>query len=219
MTRTAPTALFRPEDCEFEFSEQWSEDPDTITYTKFTARHPAAGTRTPDISDEDDNSHFDDANMAPPARANQTISQAGAAGTMLFVRILRSAFTDGFHTFMDKHHHDLTNLSLALFDDDGFLRPGVLDGASRRGTGAWGNEVNEGEIVFILEMDVKVEFQSKGLGTAMLDELLASDYVQVIDNVMCWPCPVGNGVIGISQSQFATLKNRLISFFRESTLV
>ncbi|KAG6906119.1 hypothetical protein DXG01_015842 [Tephrocybe rancida] len=200
-TDPALSAPFRPEDCTFEFTKQWNEDPNIITYIQVKARHPVAGTCSPDPSDDE---------KAPA-------SQAGEVGTMLFVRILRRAFQrGGFHTFMDDHHADLENLSSSLFNDNGRLKPGVLDGVVHRGTGVWGNELNQGEIVFILEMDVKEQFQSQGLGTAMLSKLLATQRVQVADNVMCWPCPTGKAVNGISCSEYDALKNRQISFFRKN---
>ncbi|KAG6906120.1 hypothetical protein DXG01_015843 [Tephrocybe rancida] len=99
-----------------------------------------------------------------------------------------------------------------LFDDEGRLCLRVPEPDDWCGTGAWGDELNEGEIIWIDDLEVLEQFRERGVGTSMLTELMASEYVTVADHLMCDPRP--RYIPRISYECFSAWQDRLLTFFR-----
>jgi len=55
---------------------------------------------------------------------------------------------------MDEEKDELHQFSVALFDKYGMARPWLIQASHRNGTGCWGREVNSGELIYLLNVDV-----------------------------------------------------------------
>ncbi|KAG6829410.1 hypothetical protein H0H92_004612 [Tricholoma furcatifolium] len=108
-------------------------------------------------------------------------------------------------------HHELSALADALFDDWGSLKKHVLES----GTGCWGMELNDGNIIFILNTNVNRQYRGQGVGTSLLKALLFSKYVkQPADVLMCWPEPLRQR--NMTREAFHLAQAQQIKFFRKN---
>ncbi|KAJ7188876.1 ankyrin repeat family protein [Mycena filopes] len=126
-----------------------------------------------------------------------TISRANCAGSFLEV--------------MDKDMDEMHQFSVTLLDKYGHVRPHLVDPGHRSGTGCWGREMNSGELVYILNVDIKEAYRGKGIGSWTLLKLLGSEHVQLEDTVICWPTPVDIR----DKEMWNSARNRQIAFFRK----
>ncbi|GLB40821.1 hypothetical protein LshimejAT787_0900360 [Lyophyllum shimeji] len=136
----------------------------------------------------------------------------GVIGSLSAIKILRHFCRGSFLEVMDEHSDELCQFSVALFDKFGRVRPWLLEPGNRRGTGCWGEELNTGELVYLLDMNVDVKYRSRGLGSWMLEKLVTSDHVGNSDHLVCWPTPVGV----TEKSEWTRLKEKQIAFFRKN---
>ncbi|KAG6916022.1 hypothetical protein DXG01_008791 [Tephrocybe rancida] len=140
-----------------------------------------------------------------------THPELGAIASMSVIQIRRHFCGDSFLEIMDENSDELQKFSVALFDKFGRVRPWLLEPGNRRGTGCWGDELNYGELIYVLDMSVNKERRGKGLGSLMLQKLIDSEYVSDRDTLICWPTPVGV----TDKNEWTALKEKEIAFFRK----
>ncbi|KAG6895477.1 hypothetical protein C0992_001071 [Termitomyces sp. T32_za158] len=143
-----------------------------------------------------------------------THPKLGRIGSLYAVKILRHLCGSSFFEVMDDHSDELQKFALAFFDKFGHVKPWLYRPGNRRGTGAWGKEINNSTIVYILDVTVKdQELRGKGLGSKMIESLLASNHIETgIDTLMCWPEPAGR----MEQNEYEELKEKQVKFFKKA---
>ncbi|KAG6877052.1 hypothetical protein C0993_010739 [Termitomyces sp. T159_Od127] len=150
-----------------------------------------------------------------------THPKLGHVASLYAVKILRHLCENAFFEVMDDHSDELQKFSLAFFDKFGRVKPWLYRPGNRRGTGAWGKDIDNSTIVYVLNMLVDdqlsirgaepQELRGKGLGSKMLEGLLASKYIEPgIDTLMCWPEPAGR----MEQEEYEELKKKQNGFRR-----
>ncbi|KAF7350969.1 Ankyrin repeat family protein [Mycena sanguinolenta] len=127
-------------------------------------------------------------------------------------RIFRAHCADSFLEIMDEDIDEMHQFSVTLFDKYGNLRPHLMSPGYRSGTGCWGQEVNSGQLLYILDMTVEEPYRGKGIGTWTLQQFLRTEHVQNDDTVICWPNPMGI----CDKALWDIEKKRQIGFFRKS---
>ncbi|KAG5717938.1 Proteasome subunit alpha type-4 [Termitomyces sp. T112] len=142
-----------------------------------------------------------------------THPELGHVGSLYAVKILRHLCENAFLEVMDDHSDELQQFSLALFDKFGRVKPWLYQPGNRRGTGAWGKELDNSTIVYVLNAFVNDKLRGKGLGSKMIESLLASKYVETgTDTLMCWPEPATK----MEQNEYEELKRKQVNFFRKN---
>ncbi|KAF9479090.1 hypothetical protein BDN70DRAFT_834943 [Pholiota conissans] len=99
-----------------------------------------------------------------------------------------------FMQLMDNESHELMEFSTTLFDPLSNIRPWLIDGGYRSGSGCWGEELNTGEILYLEDLTVEQSYRRSGVGSWFLQKLLNSDFVLGFmreSKVYCWPMPPG----------------------------
>ncbi|KAF7362384.1 Ankyrin repeat family protein [Mycena venus] len=127
-------------------------------------------------------------------------------------RISRAHCADSFLEIMDEDMDEMHQFSVTLFDKYGNVRPHLVGSSYRSGTGCWGLEMNSGELLYIIDMNVTEPHRGKGVGTWTLLQFLSSKHVQTDDTVVCWPTPVGVR----DKDVWKTMMVRQIAFFRKN---
>ncbi|KAI4523989.1 hypothetical protein K525DRAFT_195071 [Schizophyllum commune Loenen D] len=108
----------------------------------------------------------------------------GCIGTLEGHQILRDDQLEGnFVDYMYQETDELAELANGVFDQ-------YMDAGRKivnRGNRCWGEEMNEGAIVYIHTLEVPEEFGSQGIATRLLSELMASALVDEDTIVYAWP--------------------------------
>ncbi|KAG6908196.1 hypothetical protein DXG01_005785 [Tephrocybe rancida] len=130
--------------------------------------------------------------------------------------IIKRRLCDGqFLEVLDDHcGQEFREGAFAIYDKFGRVHPWLLDQGPRTGTGCWGSELNSGNIIYILEMDVDEQYRSQRLGSNMLKKLIASQYVKDSDVLLCWPSPEND--LNMGSEGYKDLKEKLIAFFKKN---
>jgi hypothetical protein len=76
------------------------------------------------------------------------------------IRVKLYAAWGRFLAIMDEHSDELHQFSMTLFDKNGRIQPGLVDGS--KGSGCWGPELNNRDIIYVMDVfvhpDVSVSF-------------------------------------------------------------
>jgi hypothetical protein len=70
---------------------------------------------------------------------------------------LRFKKVGNFLEIMDEDSQELHEFSATLFDKYSNVRPWLVDGGARSGSGCWGTELSVGDMLYIEEVYVKKE--------------------------------------------------------------
>lgn len=79
----------------------------------------------------------------------------GQVAKLTAVKIFRAKCAADFLTIMDGDSAELHTFSIELFDKHLQPRPWLVDGGRRSGTGCWGDEMNIGDLLYILKLEVE----------------------------------------------------------------
>jgi hypothetical protein len=60
-----------------------------------------------------------------------------------------------FLEVMDEYSDELHQFSIQLFNKNGHVRPWLIDGSRRSGTGCWNRDMDEGSLIYLMDMYVK----------------------------------------------------------------
>lgn len=70
-------------------------------------------------------------------------------------RIVRSQCREDFLEIMDGESQEFLEFATALFNKNGRVKSHLVEPGFRSGTGCWGEELNVGELVYIMDISVK----------------------------------------------------------------
>jgi len=70
---------------------------------------------------------------------------------------MRFKSTGDFLEIMDDESQELHEFSVGLFDKYSNIRPWLVDGGAKSGSGCWGTELNAGDMLYIQDVRVKEE--------------------------------------------------------------
>ncbi|KAK0206923.1 ankyrin repeat family protein [Desarmillaria ectypa] len=102
----------------------------------------------------------------------------GSVGSLYALHIFRSRCSNRFLEAMDMEGEEMNVFGMTLFDKFGRIKPHIVTEGYLSGTGCWGEELSEGQIVYITHIDVTEKYQRQGTGSLLLDKLFDSDHVQ-----------------------------------------
>ncbi|KAG8528565.1 uncharacterized protein KY384_006737 [Bacidia gigantensis] len=104
-------------------------------------------------------------------RVTATTKDAVQVGHCKGYLIDRARIRHHFYEEMDGPDHDVKEFGVYMFDRFGNLKLDFYQHPVKRGTGAWGEEINKGRILLITSVFVKKEFRGQGHGKTMVQEL------------------------------------------------
>ncbi|KAF8574034.1 hypothetical protein K439DRAFT_1399345 [Ramaria rubella] len=127
-----------------------------------------------------------------------------------------------FLQVFDEDSNEIAEFSRTMFNKFGFLKRTLIDNPHLRGSGCWGDEMDYGILIYIVDMSVEFKFRRCGVGSWMLQQLLSSGHLPDDGFLVCWPSPSGTDVTlkaaGHTQPQrvFEELQEAQIRFFRKN---
>ncbi|TFK87190.1 hypothetical protein K466DRAFT_575948 [Polyporus arcularius HHB13444] len=114
----------------------------------------------------------------------------GRIGSLQAIQINRNRCNGEFLMIMDEESQELCDFALALFDENGRLRPELVDHESQKGTGVWGRELDSGMLLYVLSVRVDIEgYRRNGVGTFLLQQLARSQFAPAGSYLIAWPSP------------------------------
>ncbi|TCD68464.1 hypothetical protein EIP91_010750 [Steccherinum ochraceum] len=205
-------ANFNLEDCVVSFTDKSYENPAVSRLrlvvelkTDQQARLKEAGERQErraagtDEDDEDDDM-FDDED-----------DEVQGIATIEAFRIFRRKCRGSFLATMDDESDELQKFGVKLFDKNGILKPEFIENDYHKGSGCFGDELNQGTIVYVEKVEVKPQYRHKGLGGWALKQLFNSKYVMKGDFVIAWPSPDDPRFLNTAER--AELQEKVEAFF------
>lgn len=89
-----------------------------------------------------------------------------------FARLIRrDCIRPTFHEDMEEASQDSSQLGFELFDRYGCLKGELIDHCVKKGSGAWGDEVDVGSILLVETVRVDKEWRRKGIGAKLVMNL------------------------------------------------
>jgi hypothetical protein len=95
--------------------------------------------------------------------------ELATAHCLKVVARMRFKSTGDFLEIMDDESQELHEFSVGLFDKYSNIRPWLVDGGAKSGSGCWGNELNVGDILYVQDVRVKEEVCSVLFLCGLLD--------------------------------------------------
>lgn len=86
--------------------------------------------------------------------------------------IRRGYIREEFHKSMEPPHFETMNLAFTLFDRFGRLKREIFNHPIRRGSGVWSEELDDGNIVLIVTLNVDNDWQRQGVELRLILHLL-----------------------------------------------
>ena len=83
----------------------------------------------------------------------------------------RNPIRDKFYTEMEEPAQELSELAFALFDRWGCLKSELRDQCFKKGSGVWGNELDNGKFLEIEYLRVEKDFRRQGIAKKLVEEL------------------------------------------------
>lgn len=104
--------------------------------------------------------HYEHPEMMQYLNAKLTHPTLGELATARCLQIqyrIRFKSAGDFLEIMDEDSQELHDFSVGLFDMYSNVRPWLVDGGSKSGSGCWGTELNIGDMLYFEEVNVKKE--------------------------------------------------------------
>ncbi|TRM60524.1 hypothetical protein BD626DRAFT_504273 [Schizophyllum amplum] len=123
-------------------------------------------------------------------RLTATHPQHGLLGTLKAYKIAPIYQLKGsFFELLDSKSAELSDFGAKVLDNNMNVYSKLVDDEYHKGTGCWGREMNEGSIMFIHELEVDRRVEHQGIGTRLLQELVAPNNYHVNPKtiIYCWP--------------------------------
>ena len=111
-------------------------------------------------NDDSDSGYSDPSKRMVHLYTTLTHPSLGVLATARCIRIqYRIKFKNygDFLEMMDDESRELNEFSVALFDKYSNVRPWLVDGGAKSGSGCWGMELSVGDMLYIDELTVKKE--------------------------------------------------------------
>jgi hypothetical protein len=129
--------------------------------------------------DEDNHDDYHEIEWLEPINAS-ALSQETAlhkskpdcVGRCESLLIRRSRIRRRFHSDMGELFIDTSPISFGLFDRYGQLRPAFKKGSARSGSGIWGDELDDGDILMIQRVCIDEPHRRQGMGQEMVRDVL-----------------------------------------------
>ncbi|KAJ7844403.1 hypothetical protein B0H14DRAFT_2358669 [Mycena olivaceomarginata] len=106
---------------------------------------------------------------------------------------------------------ELFAITSAIFNKYREIRPWLVENEYHKGSGLWGQELNEGNLMIVLCVSVDAEYRKQGVASWALQQLYASQYVEKEDKILCWPSPIPRP----PSDQWVTVFDGIVEFFRK----
>ncbi|OBZ78418.1 hypothetical protein A0H81_02167 [Grifola frondosa] len=137
----------------------------------------------------------------------------GQIALLSSLKIDRSKCFGQFLQIMDDHSQELHEFSVKLFNKYGKLKPDHVDHEYHKGSGCWGRELDDGMLIYVVDVEVNPSFRNKGVGSLMLKKLLESPYVGEHDYIIAWPALTESIK---DRKVWNAKKAELVNFFRKN---
>eukprot|EP01113_Clastostelium_recurvatum_P008602 TRINITY_DN14085_c0_g1_i1.p1 TRINITY_DN14085_c0_g1~~TRINITY_DN14085_c0_g1_i1.p1 ORF type:complete len:615 (+),score=101.38 TRINITY_DN14085_c0_g1_i1:68-1846(+) len=92
-----------------------------------------------------------------------------ASATLLLIH--KDRMKRDFYEIMDMHSDETSRLATSIFTDRGLIRPKLISNPAERGSGVWGEEINNGSILLVEEIRVLEQYRRRGLGRWLLRKI------------------------------------------------
>jgi hypothetical protein len=115
---------------------------------------------TPKFSTE---KHYEYPERMQYLNATLTHASLGELATVRCLQIhgcMRFKNAGDFLEIMDEHSQELHEFSAGLFDRYSNIRPWLVNGGAKSGSGCWGTELSVGDILYVVDVRVKEEVRS-----------------------------------------------------------
>ena len=112
---------------------------------------------TPNFTTE---AHYEHPDRMQYLNATLTHPSLGELATARCLQIqgrIRFKNAEDFLEIMDEDSQELNEFSVALFDKYSNVRPWLVDGGAKSGSGCWGTELSVGDMLYIEEVAVEKE--------------------------------------------------------------
>lgn len=129
-----------------------------------------------ELTDNFDVSSNDDPDEAPWLKTFEVEEATREGLPIAYIvahRIGREKIRAIFYFKMVKVSQAASELAYDLFDRWGCVKNEFLNHPIKRGTGVWGNELNEGQILFFESINVDKNLRRRGIGTKFAQDFLA----------------------------------------------
>lgn len=105
------------------------------------------GNEVTDDFEQSSNDNYDEWPWLKTFEVNET--RDGVSMSIVAQRIYREKIRANFYFHMEEPTQQMCEFAYDLFDRWGCIKDDFLHHPIKRGTGVWGNELNEGEILFL----------------------------------------------------------------------
>ncbi|KIM49897.1 hypothetical protein M413DRAFT_439023, partial [Hebeloma cylindrosporum] len=119
-----------------------------------------------------------------------TLGELATARCLQISARLRFKNAGDFLEIMDEDSQELHEFSVGLFDKNSNIRPWLVDGGPKSGSGCWGTELSVGDMLYIEDFRVTEDFRRRGVGSWLLQEVLTSSHMGYRGHAYCWPTPL-----------------------------
>ena len=163
-------------------------------------------------------------------RLTATHPYHGNLGTLEAYKIERTyTLKAHFHEFLDAKSDELAEFGRKILDNDMNVYRKIVDDEYHKGSGRWGDELNEGRIVYVRSVVVNPsvryptlnckgcahirvhKFQRQGVGQRLVRELLSPTHVDKSTIVYSWP----SYIWAHSREDSRRMDPPIIDFFRK----
>ncbi|KAI5896936.1 uncharacterized protein SCHCODRAFT_02491542 [Schizophyllum commune H4-8] len=145
-------------------------------------------------------------------RLNASHPHQGNLGTLEAYKIERTyTLKAHFHEFLDAKSDELAEFGRRILDNDMNVYRKIVDDEYHKGSGRWGDELNEGRIVYVRSVVVNPPFQRQGVGQRLVRELLSPKNVDKSTIVYSWP----SHIWAHSREDSRRMDPPIIDFFRK----
>ncbi|KAL7919190.1 hypothetical protein ACQKWADRAFT_301971 [Trichoderma austrokoningii] len=101
-----------------------------------------------------------------------TKSKPDCIGSCASVLVRRSRMRRSFHSDIGELLTDTSAMGFGLFDRYGRLKPAFKKGSARSGSGIWGDELDDGDILLVQRVRIDEPHRRQGMGREMIRNLL-----------------------------------------------
>jgi hypothetical protein len=98
---------------------------------------------------------FENPKVVTRITVKATHTEHGTIANLSAYKIKREYCRGQFLEVMDEYSDELHQFSIELFDKNGLVRPWLVDGSRRSGTGCWNRDLDYGNLIYLMDMSVK----------------------------------------------------------------
>ncbi|KDQ16606.1 hypothetical protein BOTBODRAFT_64581 [Botryobasidium botryosum FD-172 SS1] len=120
-----------------------------------------------------------------------------------------------FFMVMDAKSDEMQKFASAVFDGHAQVKTWIIYNEFQRGSGVWGEELNEadGKILYLTELNVKPEFRGRGVGSWIIKQFEKTKGIGHFDFVVGWVVPTKR--LG-DQNEWNDAQAKFACFYRKN---